>query len=489
MQSIDFLNREIFLRFGNVSRARGPFLYTEKSVRLTDMFQENGRAILGWGGGSAFTFFKNVLSRGQTGSFKTVHKDRLKKAVSCLFNDSFEILILKDKSLAAEVSENIFSQKAFEYRPWLGDFAWAECGSNFGLGKGAGFNERGACLENSAGSGSDFGLGKGAGFNEKGACPESSVGSGSNFGLGKGAGFNERGVCLESSAGSGSDFSFGKGAGFNEKGACLESSAGSGSNFGLGKGAGFNEKGACPESSAGSGSDFSFGKGAGFNEKGACLESSAGSGSNFGLGKDEVLKERGACLESSFNSTGNSHASGNNSASADNSAPFNKNTSADKSASGNSSAPTNKTPTPDTAPFPSTIIFTPPLAWAGQTCILAVKESLFWEKEEALQNVQEELCPPCLLQAWSRSVYDLIKALQERQEKDWFIYDQILTKYFVRKGPYLKSKVPPEKYPAFVKHCLDCHIVINPDCDGLSIVPYSADKGVFGMLKKNPFTF
>ena len=364
MQSIDFLNREIFLRFGNVSRARGSFLYTEKGVRLTDMFQENGRAILGWGGGSAFTFFKNVLSRGQTGSFKTVHKDRLKKAVSCLFNDSFEILILKDKSLAAEVSENIFSQKAFEYRPWLGDFAWVECGGGFGLGKGAGFNERGACLE-----------------------------------------------------------------------------------------------------------------------------SSAGSGSNFGLGKDEVLKERGACLESSFNSTGNSHASGNNSASADNSAPFNKNTSADKSASGNSSAPTNKTPTPDTAPFPSTIIFTPPLAWAGQTCILAVKESLFWEKEEALQNVQEELCPPCLLQAWSRSVYDLIKALQERQEKDWFIYDQILTKYFVRKGPYLKSKVPPEKYPAFVKHCLDCHIVINPDCDGLSIVPYSADKGVFGMLKKNPFTF
>ena len=408
MQSIDFLNREIFLRFGNVSRARGSFLYTEKGVRLTDMFQENGRAILGWGGGSAFTFFKNVLSRGQTGSFKTVHKDRLKKAVSCLFNDSFEILILKDKSLAAEVSENIFSQKAFEYRPWLGDFAWVECGGGFGLGKGAGFNERGACLE---------------------------------------------------------------------------SSAGSGSNFGLGKDEVLKERGACPESSAGSGSDFSFGKGAGFNEKGACLESSAGSGSNFGLGKDEVLKERGACLESSFNSTGNSHASGNNSVSADSSV------STDSSASTNSSAPTNKTPTPDTAPFPSTIIFTPPLAWAGQTCILAVKESLFWEKEEALQNVQEELCPPCLLQAWTRSVYDLIKALQERQEKDWFIYDQILTKYFVRKGPYLKSKVPPEKYPAFVKHCLDCHIVINPDCDGLSIVPYSADKGVFGMLKKNPFTF
>lgn len=359
MQSIDFLNREIFLRFGNVSRARGPFLYTEKSVRLTDMFQENGRAILGWGGSSAFTFFKNVLSRGQTGSFKTVHRDRLKKAVNCLFNDSYEILILKDKSFAAEVSENIFSQRPFEYRPWLGDW----------------------------------------------------------------------------------------------------------------------------------GSGFSLGKDESEKEMRTGLESSAGLGNDFSLRKDVGEKEMRAGLECSFTPSSNKSEGGNISSVRDKRASFGSRASFDSRVSFDSSASSNKNATPDTAPFPSTIIFTPPLAWAGQTCILLVKESLFLEKEEALQNVSEEICPPCLLQAWTRSVYDLIKALQERQEKDWFIYDQILTKYFVRKGPYLKSKVGPEKYPAFVKHCLDCHIVINPDSEGLSIVPFSADKGVFGMLKKNPFTF
>ena len=44
---------EITTRYGYVKRARGYFLYTEKQVRLTDMFQEAGRAILGWGGGKA----------------------------------------------------------------------------------------------------------------------------------------------------------------------------------------------------------------------------------------------------------------------------------------------------------------------------------------------------------------------------------------------------------------------------------------------------
>ena len=60
---------ELYKRYGAVTRARGPFFYTKKGVRVTDLYQEAGRAILGWEGGSAFTMFKNVLSRGQTGSF------------------------------------------------------------------------------------------------------------------------------------------------------------------------------------------------------------------------------------------------------------------------------------------------------------------------------------------------------------------------------------------------------------------------------------
>ena len=60
------LSQQIYKRYGPVTRARGCFLYTKKGKRLTDLYQEDGRAILGWEGGSAFTHLKNVLSRGQT---------------------------------------------------------------------------------------------------------------------------------------------------------------------------------------------------------------------------------------------------------------------------------------------------------------------------------------------------------------------------------------------------------------------------------------
>ena len=75
---------ELYKRYGAVTHARGPFFYTKKGVRVTDLYQEAGRAILGWEGGSAFTMFKNVLSRGQTGSFicEDCPEQRKKKAVS-----------------------------------------------------------------------------------------------------------------------------------------------------------------------------------------------------------------------------------------------------------------------------------------------------------------------------------------------------------------------------------------------------------------------
>ena len=84
------LFKELFNRYGAVTRARGPFIYTKKGVRVTDLYQEAGRAILGWEGGSAFTLFKNVLTRGQTGSFicEEAPVSRLEKAVSELESDS-----------------------------------------------------------------------------------------------------------------------------------------------------------------------------------------------------------------------------------------------------------------------------------------------------------------------------------------------------------------------------------------------------------------
>ena len=97
MSDIDFLASEISSRFGTVKRARKCFLYTAKGVRLVDMFQENGRAILGWEGGSAFTMFKNALCRGIAGSFDTDFPYRTKKAVQELFASERELFVYYSK--------------------------------------------------------------------------------------------------------------------------------------------------------------------------------------------------------------------------------------------------------------------------------------------------------------------------------------------------------------------------------------------------------
>ena len=115
--------------------------------------------------------------------------------------------------------------------------------------------------------------------------------------------------------------------------------------------------------------------------------------------------------------------------------------------------------------------------------LFAVRERLP-EPVEGVEGVE----PPYALQtALTRAIYNLIAELPLRTEKDWFIYDTILTKYWERKGPYLYPKISENKYDEFVKHCLDCNIVINPSYNEPSIVPFGADKGVFTKLKNNPY--
>ena len=92
-----------------------------------------------------------------------------------------------------------------------------------------------------------------------------------------------------------------------------------------------------------------------------------------------------------------------------------------------------------------------------------------------------EFFPPALLAAATRAIYDLIAALKVRQEKGFFIYDKVLTKFFERRSCWLRPKVPQEKYDGFVLACLDAGVAISPDYNADSLVPYGADKGV---LKK-----
>lgn len=242
------LKKEIFSRYGAVTRARGCFLYTKKGVRLTDLYQAGGRAVLGWGGGDAFTKLKNVLNRGITGFFITEYDNQIEKAVSELLQSKRHV---------------IFTYRAPDFVP-----LWEPWNENL------------------------------------------------------------------------------------------------------------------PELSE----------------------------------LDKI----------------------------------------------------------------NAISIKPPLPWTDSLYLICVKDD--FDDGKILGRID---LPSPIIAALTRSIYDLIGAIKEREEKNWFIYDQVLAKFFERKGPYLYPKVPSGNYDDFVLLCLDNGIVINPDCNEHSIVPFGADRGVFTKLKND----
>ena len=261
---------ELHKNYGAVRRARGCFLYTAKGVRITDLYQEGGRAILGWEGGSAFTMMKNTISRGQTGSFicedRPSHK--LQKAVSELFASDRTVLCFSSQKAAMEAGLSVFPDGTSIYRPWNNQ-----------------------------------------------------------------------------------------------------------------------------------------------NEKNNISE------------------------------------------------------------------------------IPG-LILTPPLPWAESVYLLALDTKRIQENPDSLLLIRGAMTLPYAMEvAYTRSIYNLIKALQERQEKDWFLYDTVLTKYWERQGPYLFPKVPANKYSDFALHCLNCGILVSPEYNTPSIIPFGADKGVFTKLKNSPFEY
>jgi len=261
MKEVDFLASEITRRYGTVQRARGCFLYTRTGVRLTDLYQEGGRAILGWGGGSAFTVFKNVMNRGLTGSFDTDYDSRIAKAVSELLASDRKVGVYPDKQAAVHAAVAAFPQSTSFWKPW-----------------------------------------------------------------------NQQQIEWQT--------------------------------------------------------------------------------------VDAVIIE-------------------------------------------------------------------PPLPWAQSLFLVALQPSS--EADAALDGSEKFRIPAPLAAAVVRSVYDMIAALQNRKESDWFIYDTVVTKYWIRTGPYLVPKIPERNYTAFLQHCLDCGLVISPLYERPSIVPFGADRGVFGKLKNSVF--
>ena len=271
----DQLYKELYARYGFVTRARGCFLYTHKNQRLTDMFLENGKAILGWDSKNAGTFFKNMISKGLTGAFICEDKPRIDKALSQLIGKECHVFFYNTKADAVKAAVGAGAKNIVSYRPWNKE------------------------QEDLAGA--------------------------------------------------------------------------------------------------------------------------------------------------------------------------------------------------------DAVVMVPPFAWGEEIVILAMPSNRGASRASATPDgtsatpgdpeaLEGPLTIPFSLQtALTRSIYNLIAQLPLRQEKDWFIYDTILIKYWERKGPYLYPKITENKYEEFVKHCLDCGLVINPAFNEPSIIPFGADKGVFTKLKNNPF--
>ena len=124
-----WLKNEIKKRYGNVKRARGIYLYTEKSVRLTDCFLDGGRGILGHGGGKAKTAFKDCFERGANGFYDSGLLPAFEKSVKKLLPAEYtEIRLYSEKTAAMLGGTNVSLDGASEkanpvlWRPWL-DFA------------------------------------------------------------------------------------------------------------------------------------------------------------------------------------------------------------------------------------------------------------------------------------------------------------------------------------------------------------------------------
>ena len=111
-EAVCWLKNEIKKRYGNVKRARGIYLYTEKGVRLTDCYLDGGRGILGHGGGKAKTAFKDCFERGANGFYDSGILPAFEKSVKKLLPAEYTEIRLYSEKTAAMLGETSFSSKS-----------------------------------------------------------------------------------------------------------------------------------------------------------------------------------------------------------------------------------------------------------------------------------------------------------------------------------------------------------------------------------------
>ena len=92
--------------------------------------------------------------------------------------------------------------------------------------------------------------------------------------------------------------------------------------------------------------------------------------------------------------------------------------------------------------------------------------------------------PSPLLAAYTRSFYDLLNSFSLFTEKDFKANSKALEPFFTRNQCYLFPKISEEKYKDFVLKCLEAGIVISPDYNEPSIIPWRANPGDIKKISK-----
>ena len=101
---------EIRKRYGNVRRARGYYLYTEKNIRLLDLWLDGGKAILGRRTGQAHLMCKQFLDRGLTGIIPTKADAQLARALQTVFPDYPVIRWYYSEEKAKQIARSVYGE-------------------------------------------------------------------------------------------------------------------------------------------------------------------------------------------------------------------------------------------------------------------------------------------------------------------------------------------------------------------------------------------
>lgn len=107
----------VYNMFGNVRRARGYYLYTDKKKRILDMYLLGGRAILGHRPKGVLTRYKRELSKALFGIFPTKARCELKKALHVMF-PGYSSIICATEEKARNIAKDVPIYRPFLQKDW-----------------------------------------------------------------------------------------------------------------------------------------------------------------------------------------------------------------------------------------------------------------------------------------------------------------------------------------------------------------------------------